>query len=246
MNGIPYISVECDGGFGKRTYKSGKFDSLVCVGVIIGTETRKVLHVEVRNKFCIICYNAAKKGLKPSAHNCFKNWNYNKSSSSMETDCILKGFQKSIEIHGLIYKTYIGDGDSSTYKALLENDVYGAHGVRIERLYCYNHLFRNMCNKIVEASKGTIKRLSVSGNISAFRELVKKSAFKIRKTINYCINERSKEYCSEKERAEKLQKDILNAPYHVFGDHRNCANRGLQCNKKKKKLDTYSEIMWYF
>ena len=124
INGIPWIKIEGDGGYGKRSYRSGKHDSLLCVGVIIGVETKKVLSVEVRQKFCLTCFIAAKRNVKPCAHRCFKNWNYKKSSSGMETDCILKGFQKSVETHNLIYKTYIGDGDSATYKTLLDNDVY--------------------------------------------------------------------------------------------------------------------------
>ena len=80
------------------------------------------------------CLKAAKRKAKPRAHRCFKNWNYNKSSSSMETDCILKGFQKSLETHNLIYKTYVGDGDSATYKTLIDKDVYRKYGVRVGRL----------------------------------------------------------------------------------------------------------------
>ena len=235
INGIPYIEVEGDGGYGKRSYRSGKFDSLVCVGVLIGVETKKILHVEIRNKFCLICYKAAKLQQKPALHKCYKNWNYNKSSSSMETDAILKGFQKSVEIHGLLYKTYIGDGDSSTYNSLLENDVYGAYGVRVGRLYCYNHLFRNMCNKIVEASRGKIARAAVVGNIAKFRLFIKKSAFKIRKAITDHIEQRNQEHCTDEQRIKELQRDILNVVDHVFGQHTNCKSRNLNCKTKKTK-----------
>ena len=235
INGIPWIEVEGDGGYGKRSYRSGKHDSLLCVGVIIGVETKKVLSVEVRQKFCLTCFKAAKLNRKPRAHRCFKNWSYKKSSSSMETDCILKSFQKSVETHNLIYKTYIGDGDSGTYNALIKNDVYGKYGVRVGRLYCYNHLFRNMCNKIVDASKMKINRYTVSGNILKFREFIKKSAFRVRKTIMFHTNRRIKQNCPQKEKVKELQRDILNVVNHVYGQHKHCKSRGLNCTKRKNE-----------
>ena len=235
INGISWIEVEGDGGYGKRSYRSGKHDSLLCVGVIIGVETKKVLSVEVRQKFCLTCFKATKLNRKPRAHRCFKNWSYKKSSSSMETDCILKGFQKSVETHNLIYKTYIGDGDSATYKALLDNDVYGKYGVRVGRLYCYNHLFRNLCNKIVDASRSRINRGAVTGDILKFRTFIKKSAFRVRKTIIFHVNLRIKQDCSEQEKVKELQRDILNVVNHVFGQHKYCKTRGLNCSISKKE-----------
>ena len=235
INGIPWIEVEGDGGYGKRSYRTGKHDSLLCVGVIIGVETKKVLSVEIRQKYCLTCYKAAKLRRRARAHRCFKNWNYNKSSSSMETDCILKGFQKSVETHNLIYKTYIGDGDSATYNALLKNDVYGKYGVRVGRLYCYNHLFRNMCNKIVDASRSKINRSAVTGNILNFREFIKKSAYRVRKAIMFHTNQRIKANCSEKDKIKELQRDIFNVVNHVYGQHKNCKSRGLNCNGRKNQ-----------
>ena len=42
----------------------------------------------------------------------------------MESDAIVKGFNCSLEMHGLIYKMFVADGDSNVYKYILDNDPY--------------------------------------------------------------------------------------------------------------------------
>ena len=41
------------------------------------------------------------------------------SSSAMETQAILEGFQVLEHVHGLRYTSFIGDGDSSVYPILI-------------------------------------------------------------------------------------------------------------------------------
>ena len=60
------------------------------VGVIIGAETKKLLHIGIRNKYCCMCQRAENVGCKPKEHNCFKNWHF--SSQAMEADVIVEGF----------------------------------------------------------------------------------------------------------------------------------------------------------
>ncbi|XP_076280712.1 uncharacterized protein LOC143209220 [Lasioglossum baleicum] len=124
INGIPHIPVVCDGTWMKRSYRTGKYDSIAGVGVIIGYYTKKVLFVGVRNKDCSICREASKKDQEPREHECFKNWSRNETSTKMESDAIAEGFRTSIEKRGLIYSTIIGDGDSSVYKTILDCDPY--------------------------------------------------------------------------------------------------------------------------
>lgn len=40
----------------------------------MGLNTKKVLFIGVRNKYCCICAKAEAAGIAPHAHNCFKNW----------------------------------------------------------------------------------------------------------------------------------------------------------------------------
>jgi len=43
INGIPYIAVINDGSWMKRSYRTGRYNSLSGVGTIIGAQTGKVL-----------------------------------------------------------------------------------------------------------------------------------------------------------------------------------------------------------
>ena len=84
-DGVPAISVIVDGGWCKRSHKHS-YNANSGVGIIAGKETRKVLHVGVRNKFCTACA----RNIPIDKHVCFRNWN--SSSSEMEADIILEGF----------------------------------------------------------------------------------------------------------------------------------------------------------
>ena len=241
---IPWIEVEGDGGYGKRSYRTGRYDSQCGVGVLIGVRTKKLLSLEVRNKFCWIDYMAGLKGVQPKVHRCFKNWSSLKSSSSMETDCILTGFQNSLETHGLIYKTFIADGDCSTYNALIKKSPYAHYQVRIKKKYCINHTLRNFCNKIVEISKMKIFRLNTRGSVGSFRKFMKKAAFRMRRTVIFHVDQRRKQTNLDEEKLiNELQRDIQNLVNHTFGVHTNCKNRGLQECSKKKKVKNWIPIL---
>ena len=129
--GVPAITVIVDGGWSKRSHKHS-YNAKSGVGIIIGKETGKILHLGVRNKYCSVC-NKAADGTVPQ-HTCFRNWD--KSSSAMETDIILKGFLQSETQHGLRYIQFIGDGDSSVYPALVSGVPYGYF---IKKVECANH-----------------------------------------------------------------------------------------------------------
>lgn len=106
------------------------------MAAIIGEHTGKVLHIGVRNKYCVICARANKKGLAPRGHDCHKN--HSGSSTSMEQSILVEGFNVSIAERNLIYSTLIADGDSSTYKNILESRPYP--DVPIQKIECTNHL----------------------------------------------------------------------------------------------------------
>lgn len=70
---------------------------------------------------------------------CFRN--YDVSSTGMVQDIIVEGFRQSLEQHGLMYKYYIGDGDSSVYARKVEKVSYGRDVIKLE---CANHITRNL------------------------------------------------------------------------------------------------------
>ena len=109
--GIPAITVVVDGGWSKRSPRHS-YNAKSGVGIIVGLETNKILHLAVRNKYCSSCA----RGSPPDQHNCYKNWT--DSSSEMETSTILEGFQNAEKVHAVRYMRFVGDGDSSVYTLL--------------------------------------------------------------------------------------------------------------------------------
>ena len=109
---IPAITVIFDGGWSKRSHKHSH-NANSEVGVVFGAATKKLLYMDVKNKYCAVCSIAKKKQTEPPNHQCFKNWSG--SSTSMEADIIATGFRLSETMHGVRYTQVIGDGDSSVF-----------------------------------------------------------------------------------------------------------------------------------
>lgn len=171
INNIPYIRVIVDGAWAKRSSAGGKHDPLSGVAVIVGFETGKVLFIGVRNKYCAFEAKAEQRGKEPGEHVCFKDWGRDQSSTAMEKDIIVEGFLCSVEMHNLIYKIVIADGNAGTHQAIRDANPYGSYGVLVEKIECNNHLFRNLCKKIRVAAMMSISRTihsSLSLTVTAF------------------------------------------------------------------------------
>ncbi|KAL6418882.1 hypothetical protein ACFW04_011717 [Cataglyphis niger] len=167
----------------KRSYGSA-YDSLSSIGAIIGYLTGKILFVGIRNKFCALCNVAERNGIEPNVHKCYKNFDRNASSTSMESDAIVEGFKCSLQMHGLIYKMVVTDGDK-----------------------CTNHLLRNLCKKLKAVAQSKMRR--------------QRGFVQMRNAAALRREERQPQYCQ----AMELQKDILNIPSHIFGEHKQCETR---------------------
>ena len=50
--------------------------------------------------------------------------NHSDSSGKMEVDAVIEMFKRSMEKFGIVYKNYIGDGDSKTFTGLLKAAPY--------------------------------------------------------------------------------------------------------------------------
>ncbi|GBN88648.1 hypothetical protein AVEN_93006-1 [Araneus ventricosus] len=221
--GIPLLTVVVDGSWAKRSYKTN-YASLSGVAAIVGLESKKVLLVGVRNKYCVVCARAESKGLKPDEHKCFRNWMG--SSSAMEADIIVDGFTKSVEMHGVKYARFIGDGDSNVYKKILDSMPYD--NLTVEKIGCKNHLLRNMCNKLKD-----IARNGKIGHVT-LRKLTGSCVLRIRTAVTMAIKYRKEEPSkTENDKIMSLRQDIMNVPFHVFGSHENC--EPYFCRDKKDK-----------
>ncbi|KAJ8875705.1 hypothetical protein PR048_023604 [Dryococelus australis] len=148
MNSIPFITVIGDDGWSQRSYghsfraKSG--------AVIIGLETMKLLHMEVKNQFSSTFTQATSRGVSPAAHKCYQN-NYKGASTGMESQAILDRFSQSVDKYGLLYRYSIGDDDSTVHTRLVES----GHRYVI-KLECVNHMVRSLSDKLHKLAKDTI------------------------------------------------------------------------------------------
>ena len=132
--GVP-ATVIVDGGWSKRSHRhSYNAKSGVHVCIVIGKETRKLLYIEVRNKYCTACT----QGISQENHVCFQNWE--NSSCEMESNIILEGFQQAERVHRVRYVRFIGDGDSSVYSTLIQG--VSGWGWPIKKLECANHAYK--------------------------------------------------------------------------------------------------------
>ncbi|KAJ8879604.1 hypothetical protein PR048_020212 [Dryococelus australis] len=65
----------------------------------------------------------------------------------MEQDVIIEGFLQSIDMHGLVYRRLIADGDSSVHRKLIDDMPYGTTR-QVEKFECQNHIGQNYISKV--------------------------------------------------------------------------------------------------
>ena len=95
-------------------------------------------------------------------HNC--SINHIKSSGSMESAGVINIFNRSVEKNSIIYHEYLGDGDSSSFKEVIESEPYKAYNIVPEKLECIGYAQKKMGTRlrnIVKSHKGPIKHFMV-------------------------------------------------------------------------------------
>ncbi|KAK3915373.1 Intraflagellar transport protein 20-like protein [Frankliniella fusca] len=171
-------------------------------------------------------------GSEPKEHKCFKNWTGR--ATSMEQDIIVQGFIHSEETHKLQYRFYIGDGDSSTFAQLVQKCAYGRE---VRKLHCANHVTVRLSDHLHGLLKKTkeypvqarnlLKAESVSA--SAKGPVIQTRIDRLVKGVRTAIRN-----CGDLQGdVDSLQKDLENAPFHVFGRHTNC---GTWCKRKAAEV----------
>lgn len=146
-NGSRKVTVSGDG-----TWKTRGFKSQIGVATIIGTETGKVIDVEVMSLSCKGCEQW--KG--PLSGRIFKEWqkkhsekcakNHEGSSGKMEVDGMVRIFKRSTLERNLQYTNYVGDGDARTYPAIQEARPYG--DLLITKTECVQHVQKRMGTRL--------------------------------------------------------------------------------------------------
>lgn len=123
LNGI---TVSGDGTWRKRG-----FSSLYGLVTLIGWFTGKVIDILVKSKYCKVCEYWEKKahteeyaemGRKTHTNQC--QVNHEGSAGKMEVDAVVEMFKRSETLHQVKYINYIGDGESKTFKDILDAEPY--------------------------------------------------------------------------------------------------------------------------
>lgn len=142
------VTVSIDGAWAKRG-----FSSLFGVVAAVGGESNKVLDNTVRSLYCAFCARwKSKEGTTEfeeamEEHNSTCLVNHNGSSASMEASSAVELFERSIETRGLLYKNFVGDGDSKAHKAVVKSDPYGPNNPVIKK-ECVGHVCKRMGSRL--------------------------------------------------------------------------------------------------
>ncbi|XP_050537060.1 uncharacterized protein LOC126903111 [Daktulosphaira vitifoliae] len=204
--GVLLCTVIADGQWSKRSYKT-KLNAFSGAAAIIGLQTKKVLFIGIRNRYCCVCQRARTKKEAAPSHLCFLNWS--KSSTSMESDAIVEGFLQSVNMHGLKYNKLIGDGDSSVTKKINEVLPYGSN-FQIKKIECRNHLLRNYCTKMMALTKRADYPINV-------RKCISNNILRFRSDVTKAMEHHLNTNLPVQHQITELRKDIENSLYHRLG-----------------------------
>nr|XP_053657573.1 uncharacterized protein LOC128706645 isoform X2 [Cherax quadricarinatus] len=160
VNGILDIDVTYDGTWHKRGHHSN-----IGIGIAIDVVTKLVIDYQVLCKYCRVCaymessYSKQTTSLEKyeqykneHEHKCYIN--YSGTAAKMESDAAAIIWQRSLD-KKLRYKTIVSDGDSSTYKTIVDlNDGEGPYpGVNVEKQECINHYSKRLKNRLTNLVK---------------------------------------------------------------------------------------------
>lgn len=143
---------------GDGTWKKRGFSSLFGVATFVGKYSKKVVDTVVKLSFCQGC-NVWKNKKNSDA---YEYWyeehedsytiNHKGSAGKMEVDAVIEIFERSVEKHGVKYVKYIGDGDSKTFKGILDINPYDDDPV-VEKKECVGHVQKYMGSRLRKAKK---------------------------------------------------------------------------------------------
>ncbi|CAN7974947.1 unnamed protein product, partial [Ixodes persulcatus] len=156
------ITVVYDGTWHKRGHTSH-----IGVGSVIEYHTGLILDAVVLSNLCLGCQTGPKPGDQGydswhMHHVCQKNTDA--KSGRMEVEAALTLFKRSISKHDLRYTALVSDGDSRTFSALTEENVYGL--VPIVKEECLNHVQKRMGTALRNLVQKSDKPLSGKGRLT--------------------------------------------------------------------------------
>lgn len=104
----------------------------------------------------------------------------------------------------------------------------------VEKIQCRNHLLRNHAKRMTVLAENT-----KSGYPMDHRRLLKSNTQRLGNAVRGAIRFRKVQMLPSKkpvplnDKIRELKLDIDNAPYHIFGQHSRCPDRGFVCSGPK-------------
>ncbi|ODM88232.1 hypothetical protein Ocin01_18450, partial [Orchesella cincta] len=221
------ITVVVDGGWSKRSF-GHSYNANCGIGVIIGYRTRKAENI----------------GVAAELHDCYRN--FDQPSTAMEADAIAEGFAKSIQMHGLVYHEFVGDGDSSVHAKVINTYT----GVTVKKVECINHAMRNFNRKLMDLSCNLKKGKNSPDIPQEERQIEGMAKYfdRLGKGVRGAIDFHH-QFCEEQDRYILLDQDIMNVPFHVFGDHTKCRSYfcppdGERRKEENRVPEMQTKVIW--
>lgn len=112
----------------------------------ISGDTGKVIDVRILSKYCR-CQNRLQQ---EHVNGCVAN--YQGGSGKKEVEGVLKMFQESEALHGVRYKFYLGDGDSSSFATVEKEHPYGPD-IQVVKKECVGHVQKRMGTRLRSLKK---------------------------------------------------------------------------------------------
>ncbi len=147
---ITLCDCSLDGTWQKRGHSSLN-------GVVTAIVDGKCIDKHVMSKFCKGCSSWENKKGTPAyenwalEHNCSAN--HSKSSGAMESSGAVAIYSSSVAKHNLIYKNYIGDGDTSSYKEVVNSKPYEKYDIVPKKLECVGHVQKRLGTRLRDLRK---------------------------------------------------------------------------------------------
>ncbi|KAF2882481.1 hypothetical protein ILUMI_23706 [Ignelater luminosus] len=138
----------------------------------------------------------------------------NSSSAFMEADIVIGGFNSSIAMHGLRYKKFIADGDSTVYSRIKQHVSYGHE---VQKIECVNHCIKNYSKHFYRIKKDT-KSVALETRKLLTNQRIKDLTRNAQKAI----------YANAHGDISQLKPDLQNSVPCSFGNHSKC--RTYLCN----------------
>ena len=180
------IPVGVDGTCQKRYGNN----ALLGVSFLVSIDNGCVLDYSIKSKSCHVCRSNQNASYEwKERHKDVCAINHHSSSGAMERDGVVETFLRLLEKHNLKYTDYIGDGDTNSFGAVIEElkKRFG-ESYKVNKQDCIGHIQKRMGSALrnyKNSCKGSL--LPVNKSVGEIGRLTDKIVDKIQTYYGYAI-----------------------------------------------------------